>query len=103
MPQFEAAGAQVVGVSADHVSTLDGWTKQNKVSYTLVSDFRRTMLPTYDALETNEKSPIFRYAKRAYFIVDRQGVLRYMKVQQNPLELLKPEEVVQALKDSGAK
>jgi len=26
-----------------------------------------------------------------------------MKAQQNPLELLKPEEVLQALKDSGAK
>jgi len=26
-----------------------------------------------------------------------------MKAQQNPLELLKPEEVLRALKDSGAK
>jgi len=102
MPQFEAAGAQVVGVSADHVSTLDGWTKQNKVSYTLVSDFRRTMLPTYDALETNEKSPIFRYAKRAYFIVDKNGVVRWMKVEANPLDLLDPAEVLKALKESGA-
>jgi len=58
---------------------------------------------SYDAVITDPASPIFRYAKRAYFIVDRQGVLRDMKVQQNPLELLKPEEVLQALKDSGPK
>lgn len=102
MPKFEAAGAQVVGVSADHVSTLDGWSKQNKVSYPLLSDFRRTMLPTYDALETNEKSPIFRYAKRAYFIVDKQGVVRWAKVEANPLDLLDPAEVLKALKESGA-
>jgi peroxiredoxin len=61
------------------------------------------MLTAYDAVITDPSSPIFRYAKRAYFIVDRQGVIRYMKVQQNPLELLKPEEVLQALKDSGVK
>ncbi len=102
MPQFEAAGAQVVGVSADHVATLDAWSKQNKVSYPLVCDFRRTMLPTYEALETNEKSPIFRYAKRAYFIVDKNGVVRWMKVEANPLDLLDPAEVLKALKESGA-
>jgi peroxiredoxin len=89
-------------VSADHVATLEGFTKQNKISYLLLSDFRRAMLPGYDALVTDEKSPIFRYAKRAYYIIDKQGVVRYVKVQQNALDLLDPEEVLKALKDSGA-
>jgi len=93
-----------VGVSADAPGTLVAFAKENNIHHPLLSDFpRRTMLTAYDAVITDPSSPIFRYAKRAYFIVDRQGVLRYMKVQQNPLELLKPEEVLQALKDSGAK
>jgi len=80
------------------------FAKENDIHHPLLSDFpRRTMLTAYDAVITDPASPIFRYAKRAYFIVDRGGVLRYMKVQQNPLELLKPEEVLQALRDSGAK
>jgi hypothetical protein len=29
-------------------------------------------------------------------------VVRYAKVQDNPLDLLKPEEVLKALRDSGA-
>jgi peroxiredoxin len=91
-----------VGVSADHVATLDGFVKQNKISYLLVSDFRRAMLPGYDALVTDEKSPMFRYAKRAYYVIDKQGVVRYVKIQQNALDLLDPEEVLKALKDSGA-
>ena len=102
MPQFEAAGAQVLGVSADHIATLDAFAKQNSLKQVLASDFRRTMLPSYDALVTDEKSPIFRYAKRAYFVIDKEGVVRYMKVQTNALDLLKPDEVLQALKDSGA-
>jgi peroxiredoxin len=92
-----------VGISADHAATLAAFTKQEGVKHLLLSDFRRTMLPQYDAMETNEQSPIFRYAKRAYFVIDREGVVRYKKIQPNPLDLLKPEEVLQAFKDSGAK
>jgi peroxiredoxin len=92
-----------VGVSADHAATLDAFVKQNGIKHLLLSDFRRTMLPAYSAMETNEASPIYRYAKRAYFVIDREGVVRYMKVMQNPLELLNPDDVLQALKTSGAK
>jgi peroxiredoxin len=60
------------------------------------------MLPGYDALVTDDKSPIFRYAKRAYYVIDKNGVVRYMKIQENALDLLDPAEVLKALKDSGA-
>ena len=92
-----------MGVSADHAATLEAFTKQQGTKHLLLSDFRRSMLPAWGALETNEQSPIFRYAKRAYFVIDRQGVVRYQKIMTNALDLLKPEEVLQALKDSGAK
>ena len=91
-----------MGVSADHAATLDAFAKQNGVKHLLLSDFRRQMLPAYDALETNEQSPIYRYAKRAYFVIDRQGIVKYKKIQTNPLDLLKPEEVLEAFKSSGA-
>jgi peroxiredoxin len=51
---------------------------------------------------TDEKSPIYRYAKRAYFILDREGTVRYMKIMDNALDLMKPEDVLKALKESGA-
>jgi peroxiredoxin len=100
--QFEALNAQVVGVSADHVATLDAFTKQNGVKHLLLSDFRRQMLPAYDAMVTDEKSPIYRYGKRAYFVIDRTGTIRFVKVQDNPLDLLDPADVLKALKESGA-
>ena len=89
-------------MSADHVATIEAFVNTNKTKQILLSDFRRQMLPAYDALVTDDKSPIFRYAKRAYFVLDKNGVVRYMKIQSNPLDLLKPEEVLKALKDSGA-
>ena len=88
-------------MSADHAATLDAFSKQNKINYLLLSDFRRTMLPGYDALVTDEKSPIFRYAKRAYYVIDKDGVVRYMKINENALDLLDPADVLKALKDAG--
>lgn len=91
-----------MGVSADHAATLQAFVKQQGTKHLLLSDFRRTMLPAWGAMETNEQSPIFRYAKRAYFVIDRQGVVRYQKIQANALDLLDPVEVLKALKESGA-
>ncbi len=102
LPQFEAANAQVVGVSADHVATLQAFTDANKIQYPLLSDFGRKMLPAYGAMVTDEQSPIYRYAKRAYFILDKQGIVKYMKIQDNALDVLTADEILKALKESGA-
>ena len=88
-------------MSADHAATLKAFTETNSLKHLLLSDFRRQMLPEYGAMVTDEKSPIFRYAKRAYFVIDRQGVIRFAKIQDNALDLLKPDEVLKALKESG--
>jgi peroxiredoxin Q/BCP len=102
LPQFEALNAQVVGISADHAATLDAFSKQQSLKHLLLSDFRRQVLPAYDALVTDDKSPIFRYAKRAYFVIDKSGVVKWVKVQENALDLLDPAEVLKALRESGA-
>jgi|SRR5215467_3996829 len=94
--------AQVVGISADHVATLNAFVKENKTQHLLLSDFRRQMLPQWGALVTDEKSPIYRYAKRSYFILDKNGTVKYEKIMDNPLDLLDPNEVLKALKESGA-
>ena len=101
LPQFEATGAQVVGISTDHHLALAAWQKQQNAKVLLLSDFRRQMLPAYSAMQADEKSPVFRYAKRAYFIIDRNGVVKYVKVMDNPLNLLEPQEVLAALKAAG--
>ena len=89
-----------MGVSADVAPTLDAFVKQTGTKHLLLSDFRRTMLPAYDAMVTDEKSPIYRYAKRAYFVIDKNGVVKYVKVMDNPLDLPDPNEVLAALQST---
>ena len=91
-----------MGVSPDHPTTLEAFTKTNNIKHLLLSDFGRMMLPAYGAMVTDEKSPLYRYAKRAFFIVDRKGIVRFVRIQANPLDVLKPEEALEALKRSGA-
>ena len=75
LPQFEALGAQVVGISTDHHLALAAWQKDQGSKQLFLSDFRRQMLPAYGAMQTDEQSPVYRYAKRAYFIVDKTGTV----------------------------
>jgi len=84
-------------VSTDHHLALAAWQKEQNSKQRLLSDFRRQMLPAYGAMEMNEASPVYRYAKRAYFIIDKTGTVKYVKVM-DPLNLLEPAEVLAAVK-----
>src|SRR6266581_6954333 len=98
LPQFEALGAQVVGISTDHHLALAAWQKDQNSKQLRLSDFRRQMLPTYGAMQTDDTSPVYRYAKRAYFIIDKTGTVKFIKVMDNPLDLLDPDEVLKTVK-----
>lgn len=91
-----------MGVSTDHHLALAAWRKDNGSRQLLLSDFRRQMLPAYGAMQTNEQSPVYRYAKRAFFIIDKTGTVKFAKVMDNSLDLLRADEVLKALQDSGA-
>ena len=89
-----------MGVSTDHHLALAAWQRDQSSKQLLLSDFRRQMLPAYGAMQTDQASPVFRYAKRAYFIVDKTGTVKFVKVMDNPLDLLDPAEVLKAVKAS---
>ena len=91
-----------MGVSADRWETLSAFSKANNLHHPLLSDFPRKMLPAFGAMVTEEQSPIYRYARRAYFVIDKNGVVKYVKVQTNALDLLDPQEVLNAYKASGS-
>ncbi len=98
-------GVQVVGVSTDHYLALAAWQKAQSSKQLLLSDFRRQMLPAYGAMQAmqmDQASPVYRYAKRAYFIIDKTGTVRFVKVMDNPLDLLNPDDVLTAVKASAS-
>ena len=86
-----------MGISTDFVPANQAWAEKMGVTFPLVSDMPRTTLQAYDFLDTDPKSRLYRYAKRAYVIIDKTGVVRYKKILETPRELVANDELLAEL------
>jgi len=89
LPKFEAINAQVLGVGVDFNDANKAWAEKMGVTYPLLSDIRRQMTKAYGVLSNDPKmlddpQQIARYLRpqRAWFVIDKQGVIRYVKVTE---------------------
>ncbi len=103
LPKFEAANAQVLGVSVDFNDANKAWAKQLGLTYPLLSDFRREMSRAYAVLAEDmsmkddpKRVPLFMRSQRAWFIIDKAGVVRYSRTSI-PSELIPTAELLQVL------
>jgi peroxiredoxin len=70
--QFAGAGTTVVGISVDSIPTLKEFRAKYGITVDLLSDFKRDVSRVYGTLDEAKFT-----SRRAYFIVDRTGVLRW--------------------------
>jgi peroxiredoxin (alkyl hydroperoxide reductase subunit C) len=70
--QFASRDTVVLPISVDSTDTLKEYQAKYRMSFDLLSDFKRTVSRLYGVLN-DEKF----YANRAYFLIDRHGVLRW--------------------------
>jgi peroxiredoxin len=86
----------------DFNAANQAWAKSMGVTYPLLSDTQRTMLKAYDSLNDNaemikdKRIGAYLRAKRAWFVVDKQGIIRYMKVESS--SLVPTEELIEVVK-----
>lgn len=76
---------QIVGISVDSVFALRAFAQTYDLGFPLLSDFNRKVSKLYGVLQ--DRWPGFGYcgvAKRAVFLVDRKGVLRYRWASDSP-------------------
>ena len=77
--QFEGAGVAVLPISVDSVPTLKEFKAKHGMHADLLSDFKREVSRAYGVL-IEERF----YSNRAYFLIDRDGVIRWSHVEENP-------------------
>ena len=77
--RFAAFNVAVVPISVDSVATLREYKAKLGLKIDLLSDFRRTVSRQYDVL-LDEKF----YSNRAYFLIDKAGVVRWAHVEAHP-------------------
>ncbi len=77
MPKFEGSNVQVLGISVDHVPCLTAWADSlDGITYPLLSDFwpHGKVSEAYGVLRPEG------YSERAIFIIDPQGIIRYIDI-----------------------
>jgi peroxiredoxin len=94
LPKFESLDTQVLGVSVDHIGAQKAFAEKLGLTYPLIDDFSRDIVKKYGVMENNPDSPLFRYSKRAYVIIDKQGIVRYKHIMDQPGHLLDSEEIL---------
>ena len=76
--KFEGYNTQVLGISVDHIPCLKAWAESlGGISYPLLSDFwpHGAIADEWGVLRHDEGK-----SERALFIVDKQGIVRYVDI-----------------------
>jgi peroxiredoxin len=94
LPKFESLDTQVLGVSVDHIGAQNAFAEKLGLTYPLLDDFSRDIVKKYGVMDENPNSAFFRHAKRAYVIIDKQGIVKYIHVMDQPGHLLDSEEIL---------
>ena len=74
--QFEKAGAAVLPISVDSIPTHKEFRAKHQMTHDLLSDFQRQVSKDYGVL-----IPEKNFTQRAYFLVDKNGVIRWKHVE----------------------
>lgn len=82
LSEYDDLNAQVLGVSVDSPFAQEAWADQNDISFPLLSDFNKEVSAAYGA-QYEDLLGFRGVAKRAAFVVDREGIVRYAEVSED--------------------
>jgi peroxiredoxin len=83
LARLNQAQAQVYGISVDLPFSLKVFAQQNSLNFPLLSDFNKEAITAYDV--SNDDFLGYKgVAKRAVFLIDKAGVIRYAEVTATP-------------------
>jgi len=99
---FASANTTVLGVSVDSPFANKEFAAKNGLNFPLLSDISRDVIKHYDVV-FNDLAGVkgFTVAKRAVFVIDRQGVIRYKWVAPEPKVEPNYAEVTASVKKLG--
>jgi peroxiredoxin len=82
MSQLKGLNATVLGISTDTFFTLKAWGDQQKLGFPLLSDYNKEAIQAYGVVNP-DMIGLKNISKRAIFVIDRGGVIRYREVLED--------------------
>jgi peroxiredoxin len=95
--KWQGLGCDVFGVSVDSPFVVDKFREMEKIPFPLLSDFNKDVARQYGALH-EDLMGLKGVAKRAAFVVDASGVIRYAWVSDDPRVQVDFEAIEKAVK-----
>lgn len=81
---YNGMNAAVYGISVDMHFSLGKFREVNGINFPLLSDFNKEAITAYDVRNENFSVGFKGVAKRASFVIDKEGVVRFAEVLPNP-------------------
>lgn len=100
---IQEAKAQLVGISVDSAYSLKAFAQTYNLQFPLLSDFNKKVAKAYEVLQDPWVGMGYKgVAKRAVFLVDGRGMLRFRWVTDAPSEEPPYSEVMRAAQKLAA-
>ncbi len=102
MAKFNELRAQVIGISVDSPFAQKAFADQNKLNFTLLSDYNRQAVRAFDIEDRNFVNGLLPgVAKRSVFVLDKDGRVVYKWVSDDPTVEPPYAEVEAAVRKAG--
>jgi len=90
--RFVEREVTVIPISVDHTYSLKEYKSKHALKVDLLSDFKRDVSRLYGVLLEDRY-----YSARAYFLLDRDGVIRWQHIEENPSHRRADSEILAAI------
>lgn len=80
MSFYNRVNAKVFGISVDSPQTLAKYKEEQQLNFTLLSDFNKEISAAYGCLYETFSYNMKGVSKRAAFIIDKTGIIRYAEI-----------------------
>ena len=82
---FNSMNAQVYGISVDGIFAQKAFSDANNLNFPLLSDYNREVVTAYGvALPNFAGMDGYTASQRAVFVIDKEGVIKFKWVGENP-------------------
>ena len=84
---YNDADAKVFGISVDMIYSLAKYKEEQKLNFSLLSDFNKEASAAYGCLYETFSYEMKGVSKRAAFIIDKYGIVQYAEVLERATDL----------------
>ncbi|ARM76880.1 peroxiredoxin [Acidianus manzaensis] len=99
MAKFNSINAQIIGISVDPPFSNKAFKDQNKLNFLILSDYNREVIKKYNVYWEFPALPGYILAKRAVFVIGKDGKIKYKWVSDDPTKEPPYEEIEKIVKE----